>query len=333
MNEFNSIMKMWLNSLAIFDNCYFNISIVIILVLYSSVIFENINVYVSELYNYSIIRLIVLLLIIYIAPKSPTISILLGISYIISIHYMSNSLLSSSHKLEKFQMGEIDPKLVNEIVNDIDKSINEGVDKTINVLKEGDVRTLCHNICDTLDDMAAIDNPEKAINADMDKLSSGYEKVQKLKSVKNLEDFVKKVSGEIQQDYSEFKPNEKFTNSNSNKLIQQYAATAKKNLHEGVKTIGDKYDEFTNQDIKSAAGSFVKIAETNPIIQQGLKSVDRFSNKSLTNTCEKLYIPMNGQLSNSCEPVKLFSTEYNAQGLDNEIMGQNINYCPVGANI
>ena len=102
MSEFNNIMKLWLNSLAIFDNCYFNISIIIILVLYSSVIFENINVYVSELYNYSIIRLIVLLLIIYIAPKSPTISILLGISYIISIHYMSNDLLSMSNKFEKY---------------------------------------------------------------------------------------------------------------------------------------------------------------------------------------------------------------------------------------
>ena len=61
---------------------------------------------------------------------------------------------------------------------------------------------------------------------------------------------------------------------------------------------------------------------------------ESFSNKIPSlNTCEKLHIPMHGQLSNSCDPVKLFSTEYNAQGLDNEIMGQNINYNPVGANI
>lgn len=94
MSELKNIMKLWLTSLSLFDNCYFNASIIIILVLYSSLIFENINIYVSELYNYSSVRLIVLFLIIYIAPKDPTISILLGVSYLVSIYYMSNDIKS-----------------------------------------------------------------------------------------------------------------------------------------------------------------------------------------------------------------------------------------------
>lgn len=86
-----NIKKIWLNSLSFLDNNIINSIIVIILVLYSSGIFENINNFIANIYNFSIIRLIVLLFIIYLAPKDITIAILLAISYIISIHYMKNT--------------------------------------------------------------------------------------------------------------------------------------------------------------------------------------------------------------------------------------------------
>jgi len=91
MDNMKNIKKIWLNSLSFLDNNIINSIIVIILVLYSSGIFENINNFIANIYNYSIIRLIVLLFIIYLAPKDITIAILLAISYIISIHYMKNT--------------------------------------------------------------------------------------------------------------------------------------------------------------------------------------------------------------------------------------------------
>ena len=72
--------KIWNSSLAFLDNCYLNAIIVIILVLYSSTIFDNINSFIGNMYNLSIIKLIVLLLIIYVMPKDPTIGVLLAVS-------------------------------------------------------------------------------------------------------------------------------------------------------------------------------------------------------------------------------------------------------------
>ena len=89
--DMKNLCKLWMNSLSFLDNCIINSIIVIILVLYSSTIFDNINSFVGNIYNFSIIRLLVLLVIIYITPKSPTIGILLGISYIVSLSYMVNA--------------------------------------------------------------------------------------------------------------------------------------------------------------------------------------------------------------------------------------------------
>lgn len=86
-----NIKKVWLNTLSFLDNSIINSIIVIILVLYSSGIFENINNFIGQIYNFAIIRLIILLLIIYLAPKDITIAILLAVSYLVSINHINNS--------------------------------------------------------------------------------------------------------------------------------------------------------------------------------------------------------------------------------------------------
>jgi hypothetical protein len=93
------LKKIWLNSLFFLDNEIINAIIVIILVLYVSNIFSNINSFVGNLYNYSIVRLIVILLIIYVTPKDPTIGILLAISYAISLNcsFVSEQFASNSN--------------------------------------------------------------------------------------------------------------------------------------------------------------------------------------------------------------------------------------------
>ena len=82
MDNMKGMKKIWNSSLAFLDNCYLNAIIVIILVLYSSTIFDNINSFIGNMYNLSIIKLIVLLLIIYVMPKDPTIGVLLAVSYL-----------------------------------------------------------------------------------------------------------------------------------------------------------------------------------------------------------------------------------------------------------
>ena len=74
-------------SLSCMDNIYVKVIIYVVLILYSSTIFENINMYVGSLYKYSFVKIIVLLLIVALSMKCPAMGILLAISYVISIIY------------------------------------------------------------------------------------------------------------------------------------------------------------------------------------------------------------------------------------------------------
>jgi hypothetical protein len=91
MDSLKNIRKSWISSLSFLDNNMLNCIIVFILLLFCSTIFDNINSSVGSLYNLSVVKLIVLLLIIYISPKDTTIAILLAIAYVISIYYMNNN--------------------------------------------------------------------------------------------------------------------------------------------------------------------------------------------------------------------------------------------------
>ena len=83
--------KMWMNSLCFLDNSLIHASIVIILILYASTIFNNINSYVGSLYNFSVVKLLILLLIAYVSPKDTSIAVLLAVSYVVSLMYMMNT--------------------------------------------------------------------------------------------------------------------------------------------------------------------------------------------------------------------------------------------------
>ena len=282
MSELKNIMKLWLTSLSLFDNCYFNASIIIILVLYSSLIFENINIYVSELYNYSIIRLIVLLLIIYIAPKDPTISILLGVSYLVSIYYMANDINSI---IDTNNGGKIDNmekelyKLNNKIENF--QSSSETVQKPMQL----------GSILEKIDLQEVLNHPA---------VKSVVSQLVKQPTVERFGPAVPPID-----------------NTDSNKKIVNSLFPSKKlepfsNNLLTLNNINNKVNNEVNNEVNK----------------------DSKNNKlGSSNTCEKLHISMHEKLSNVCEPVKLFNAEYNVQGLNGEIMGQNIDYHPVGSNI
>ena len=90
-NSVKSLDKSWNDSLSFIDNIYVKVILYVVLILYSSTYFENINMFVSSLHEkYEFLNIIVLLLIVYLGKKCPVIGILLGISYIISLTYASS---------------------------------------------------------------------------------------------------------------------------------------------------------------------------------------------------------------------------------------------------
>lgn len=125
--DIKNINKVWMNSLSFLDNSIVNSIIIIILVLYSSTIFDNINSFVGNIYNFSIIRLLILLVIVYVSPKCPTIGILLGVSYVISLNYMVNN-ENFSAPLPGFQLPNEDEeqnRLKNKLMIDRSVRVNE----------------------------------------------------------------------------------------------------------------------------------------------------------------------------------------------------------------
>jgi hypothetical protein len=86
-----SLDKSWNDSLSFMDNIYIKVVLYVVLILFSSTYFENINMYFGSLHkNYKFLNIVVLLLIVYLGRKCPVVGILLGISYIISLNYMSS---------------------------------------------------------------------------------------------------------------------------------------------------------------------------------------------------------------------------------------------------
>tara|TARA_Y200000002_G_C22550161_1_gene607862 strand:+ start:179 stop:964 length:786 start_codon:yes stop_codon:yes gene_type:complete len=79
--------KCVLNSLSFLDNKNVYVSIVFVLFLFNTCLFTNINNYVSEVYQNSIVKVLMLLLIIYVSRKSYVIGLLLALSYVISLNY------------------------------------------------------------------------------------------------------------------------------------------------------------------------------------------------------------------------------------------------------
>ncbi len=101
----------------LFDHLYIKIIIITILVIYNSGLFVDYNLYLSSVFNNTIIRLIILLIIVGIANKNVTISLLLILTLAISSYY----------KVENFESIDEDKK---------DKKEEEESKKTKKIKKE-----------------------------------------------------------------------------------------------------------------------------------------------------------------------------------------------------
>jgi hypothetical protein len=95
-----SVDKCWNDSLCFMNNIYIKIVLYVVLILYSSTYFQNINIYVGNLYKkYKFLNIIVLLLIVYLGRACPVVGILLGISYAISLNYYTENYVDEECKL------------------------------------------------------------------------------------------------------------------------------------------------------------------------------------------------------------------------------------------
>ena len=90
-----TVKNAWAKSLSVLDNPYVNLTLVIVLILYASKMFGNINEVINGLYQYTFVKLLVLLIIVYVAPKDTNIAILLAISYVMSLKNMNMEMFQS----------------------------------------------------------------------------------------------------------------------------------------------------------------------------------------------------------------------------------------------
>ena len=86
-----SFKKLWNSSLSFLEHNVVYSIIIFIVVIYTLGIFDGINSFIGGLYNHLIIRILVIILIIWVTPKDPTLGILLALSYVVSLHNMSTS--------------------------------------------------------------------------------------------------------------------------------------------------------------------------------------------------------------------------------------------------
>ncbi len=96
----------------LFDHLYIKIIIITILVIYNSGLFIDYNLYLSSIFNNTIIRLIILLIIVGIANKNITIALLLILTLAISSYYKAENfeIMGEEIKSEKSEEKEKEKK-------------------------------------------------------------------------------------------------------------------------------------------------------------------------------------------------------------------------------
>lgn len=104
----------------LFDHLYIKIIIITILVIYNSGLFVDYNLYLSSVFNNTILRLVILLIIVGIAHKNITIALLLILTLAISSYYKAENfeIIGEEIKSEKSEEKEKEKKKKVEKFND-----------------------------------------------------------------------------------------------------------------------------------------------------------------------------------------------------------------------
>ena len=132
--ESNNFSKGLRNSLKFLDNEFVYWIIVIILFLYNTCIFMNINDFFSNMYEFGIVRVIILLLILYVSQKSYLIALLLAMSYLLSVKFNKEnfeSMMNSQNSMHDSEYdGESDESIHHDNSEEMEKYNNNMIDSS-----------------------------------------------------------------------------------------------------------------------------------------------------------------------------------------------------------
>jgi hypothetical protein len=294
------------NSLQFLDNEYIYCIIVVILVLYNSLLFMNINDFFSNVYKFGIIRVIVLLLILYISQKSYLIALLFAMSYILSIYF----------DREKVDNTE---NFLNDEENSIPQGINDMDDNSL--IYDSQQINPNHKI-----------NNQNNINVESMK-NMRNEEFNNMMNEEEVSDenMLESMGNMNQEDVSDENMLESMGNMNEEHIGDENMLESMGNMNE--EHIGDEnmLESMGNMNQKHISGENMleSMGNMNQKHISGENMLESMTNKNnmknnlSKDECIQNYTPLHESVGNVCEPVATFKDEYNAQGL---------NY-PIGYNI
>jgi hypothetical protein len=287
MDNFKNMRKAWNSSLSFLDNSVVSTAIIVILVLYSSTIFDNINSFVGSLYSFSLVKLVVLLLIIYVAPKDTTIAILLAVSYLVSLYYMVNN--------ETFLSSNLVPQSESNMVNS--ESLLGNIYK--------------NEYFEAAPSPEGVPEPQIPVNERF----IDSENPNNIMMENNYRHKKNIPSEEMIKMHNE--NNEMIKKHNNEDMIKMHMSSEMNNENFYSNKHNNKEHFFPSTDMNSAADFDVKIRNNNSVKMNNRMPVMSNNNvPSNTSSCMNNYVPQFESVGNLCEPVATYKNELNAQGLN-----------------
>jgi len=109
------------NSLDFLDNSTFRMIIILFLVIYSTVIIPILDSNLNKIFNNTVVKLILFLIIIYIGTKDPVIALLIVCSYLLSLLQLNNNTDETPilSQIEDSETNETNHSENNQIENDV----------------------------------------------------------------------------------------------------------------------------------------------------------------------------------------------------------------------
>lgn len=302
-SNMKNLKKTWLNSLSFLDNCTINSIIVVILLLYSSQIFSNINAFIGNFYNLGIIRLIVLILIIYIAPKDPTIAILLAISYIVSLHFMIENEYFVSNESEEQK------NIVFKTNSMMKKSSTINMEETQN---KPFVNSTSNN------QNLQQGSTQPPYKTSMKKMNESFIPRQNMHE-ENTHHPMKKMTESFIPIPNMHEGNTNYPMKKKTESFIPIQNMYEENTHHPMKKITESFIPMPHMYEEQNADSYKMAKKSNlktNVTSNQLVNKKNLQQNVLNKECINMYTPRFESLSDVCTPTATFKNELNAQGLN-----------------
>ena len=124
MTALNNFLELVDNSLILLDIPFIRWVIIIIVILYNINAFPQINNTIAQWFRWIWVRLFFMLMILYVGFKDRTLALLLGISYVLSIHILNTSRLENNTEVKPYvePISDIEPdNASSKVVDDANK--------------------------------------------------------------------------------------------------------------------------------------------------------------------------------------------------------------------